>query len=59
MGGFLHPLAPLLDMEVAWGSCARPSTMIDHGCLRCIFCFRIKEKEKNTFYINFYSTIFI
>ena len=26
-------------------------------CLGCIFCFRIKEKEKDTFYINFYSTI--
>ena len=23
MGGFLHPLAPLLDEEVAWGSCAK------------------------------------
>ena len=27
-------------------------------CLRCVFCFRIKEKEKDIFYINFYSTIF-
>ena len=33
--------------------------VIDYECLRCVFCFRIKEKEKNTFYINFYSTIFI
>ena len=32
---------------------------IDHGCLRCAFCFRIKEKEKDTFYINFYSIIFL
>ena len=32
--------------------------VIDCRCLRCVFCFRIKEKEKDTFYINFYSTIF-
>ena len=32
---------------------------IDHWCLRCAFCFRIKEKEKETFYINFYSIIFL
>ena len=31
----------------------------DCGCLRCIFCFRIKDKEKEEFYINFYSTIFL
>ena len=31
--------------------------VINHGCLRCVFCFRIKDKEKDTFYINFYSTI--
>ena len=29
----------------------------DCGCLRCVFCFIIKDKEKDTFYINFYSTI--
>ena len=28
-------------------------------CLECVFCFRIKEKEKDTFYINFYFTIFL
>ena len=33
--------------------------VIDYECLRCLFCFRIKEKEKDTFYINFYSTIFL
>ena len=33
-------------------------TVIDCGCLRCVFCFRIKEKEEDTFYINFYFTIF-
>ena len=30
--------------------------VIDCRCLRCVFCFRIKEKD--TFYIKFYSTIF-
>ena len=33
--------------------------VIDCGCLGCVFCFRIKEKEGDTFYINFYSTIFL
>ena len=33
--------------------------MIDYKCLGCVFCFRIKEKEKDTFYINFYSIIFL
>ena len=33
--------------------------VIDCECLRCVFCFRIKEKEKIAFYINFYSTIFL
>ena len=33
--------------------------VIDYGCLECVFCFRIKEKEKDIFYINFYSIIFI
>ena len=33
--------------------------VIDCGCLGCVFCFRIKEKERDTFYINFYSTIFL
>ena len=33
--------------------------VIDCECLECIFCFRIKEKEKDTFYINFYSIIII
>ena len=33
--------------------------VIDCGCLRCIFCFRIKVKEKDTFYINFYSIIIV
>ena len=33
--------------------------MIDYGCLGYVFCFRIKEKEKDTFYINFYSIKFL
>ena len=33
--------------------------VIDYGSLKCVFCFKIKEKEKNTFYINFYSIIFL
>ena len=33
--------------------------MINCGCLGCVFCFRIKKKEKNTFYINFYSIIYV
>ena len=33
--------------------------VIDCGCLACVFCFRIKEKERDTFYINFYSIIFL
>ena len=33
--------------------------VIDCGCLGCIFCFRIKVKEKDTFYINFYSIIIV
>ena len=32
--------------------------MIDCGYFRCEFYFRIKEKEKDTFYFNFYSIIF-
>ena len=33
--------------------------VINCRCLRCVFCFRIKEKEKDTFYIKFYSIIFL
>ena len=33
--------------------------VINCGCLGCVFCFRIKEKEKNTIYINFNSIIFL
>lgn len=33
--------------------------MINRGCLGCVFCFRIKKKEKDTFYINFYSIIYV
>ena len=32
---------------------------IDYECLRCVFCFRNKEKERETFCNNFYSTILL
>ena len=35
------------------------NNVIDCGRLGCVFCFRIKEKKENTFYINFYSIIFL
>ena len=35
------------------------TNVIDCECLECVFCFRIKEKEKEEFYFNFYSTIFL
>ena len=35
------------------------NNVINYGCLECVFCFSIKEKEKDTFYINFYSIIFL
>ena len=27
--------------------------VINCGCLGCIFCFKIKDKEKDTFYTTF------
>ena len=33
--------------------------VIDCRWLKCVFCFRIQEKKKDTFYINFYSIIFL
>ena len=33
--------------------------VIDFKCLGCVFVFRIKEKEKDTFYIDFNFTIFL
>ena len=33
--------------------------VINYGCLECVFCSRIKEEKKGTFYINFYSIIFL
>ena len=33
--------------------------VIDFECLGCVFCFRIKVKEKDIFYINFYYIIFL
>ena len=35
------------------------NNVINYGCLECVFCFSIKEKEKDTFYINCYSIIFL
>ena len=50
------------DFDVKVGCCEFVGfiyDVINHGCLRCVFCFRIKDKEKDTFYINFYSIIFL
>ena len=49
------------DFDVKVGRCGFVgfvNEVNDCGCLGCVFCFRIKEKEKRTFYINFYSIIF-
>ena len=35
------------------------NNVIDCGCLGYVFYFKIKEKEKDIFYINFYSIIFL
>ena len=35
------------------------NNVIDCERLGCVFCFKIKEKEKDIFYINFYSIIFL
>ena len=50
------------DFDVKIGHCGLVEfvkAMIDCGCSGCIFCFRIKDKEEDTFYINFYFTIFL
>ena len=50
------------DFDVKVGHCrfvGFVNDVNDCGCLGCLFCFRIKEKEKDTFYINFYSIIFV
>ena len=50
------------DFDVKVGRCGFVSfvnDVIDCGCLGYIFCFRIKEKENDTFYINFYSILFL
>ena len=41
------------------GSVVFVNDVIDRGYLVCVFVFRIKKKEKDTFYINFYSIIFL
>ena len=43
------------DFDIKVGCCGFVcfvNDMIECECLRCIFFFRIKEKEKDTFYIN-------
>ena len=35
------------------------NNVIDYEYLECVFYFRIKEKGKNAFYINFHSIIFL
>ena len=41
------------DIKVGrYGFVGFVNDVIDCGCLRCVFCFKIKEKEKDTFYIN-------
>ena len=48
------------DIKVGrYGFVGFVNDVIDCGCLRCVFCFKIKEKEKHTFYINFYYVIFL
>ena len=50
------------DFDVKVGCCEFVGfiyDVINCGCLRCVFCFRIKDKEKDIFYINFYFIIFL
>ena len=50
------------DFDVKFERCGFVSfvnEVTDCECMECVFCFRIKEKEKDTFYINFYSIIFL
>ena len=50
------------DFDIKVGHCGFVgfiNDVIDCGCLGYVFCFRIKEKEEVTFYINFYSIIFL
>ena len=50
------------DFDVKVGRCGFVgfvNDVINYGCLECVFYFSIKEKEKDIFYINFYSIIFL
>ena len=50
------------DFNIKVGRCrflGFVNNVIDYECLECKFCFRIKETEKDTFYINFYYIIFL
>ena len=45
---------PPTDVKVGrYGFVGFVNDLIDCECLRYVFCFRIKEKEKDKFYINF------
>ena len=50
-----------LDIKIGhYGFVDFINDVIDFGCLEYIICFRIKEKKKkDTFYIKFYSTMFL
>ena len=52
------------NFNVKGGSCefvgfVNDVDVIDCRYLKCVFCIRIEEKKKDTFYINFYSIIFL
>ena len=50
------------NFDIKIGRCAFVgflSDVINCRCLECLFCFSIKKKEKDTFYINFNSIIFL
>ena len=50
------------DVKVRhYGFVSFVNDVINYGCLRCVFCFKItkkNKKEKDIFYINFYIIIF-
>ena len=50
------------DFDIKIGRCGFVgfvNDVINCECLGCVFCFKIKEKEKEIFYINFYYVIFL
>ena len=59
---FIGPINGNYDFDVkveCYGFVGFVNDVISRGCLGCVFYFRIKKKERDTFYINFYSIIFI